>query len=65
MLVDSDICSRPPVAMSAVFLMDCPYQLYHLFTVDVTLGWMSSFPLVITGAAYAHKTAYVPDGIVP
>lgn len=65
MLVDPDICSRPPVAMRAVLFVYCPYKLYHLFTVDVAPGWRSSFPLVITGAAYAHKAAYVPDGIVP
>ena len=51
--------------MRAVFLMDCPYQLYHLFTVDVALGRRSFFPLVIPGAAYTHKAAYIPDGIVP
>ena len=28
MLVDSDICSRPRVAMGAVLFVDCPYKLY-------------------------------------
>ena len=65
MLVDPDIGRRPPVAMRAVLLVDCPYKGYHLFTVDVAPGWRPSFPLVITGAAYVHKAAYVPDGIVP